>query len=208
MVLASHSSLTCFSSALTCWVCQQVLQPPLFSSFGCGCSRPALAWHGYNLGCSHWERAVWQRARRSLVGGFPPARELLLASALAHGPCLSCTVGLPVPSLALRSPADLSSQLGFRPSPSPQPCLAIRAIGCPGHPPDLLCSSCFGTMGQGSCPRPPPLHSGLTFPCRAGLQPLLPDRPENVERERITPQVQDQMLEASFASQKIHPPRN
>lgn len=36
---------------------------------------------------------------------------------------------------------------------SPQPGLDMRVIYCPNNPLDMLCSSCLGTMGQGSCPR-------------------------------------------------------
>lgn len=54
---------------------------------GCGCSRPALAHCGWNLGSSCWERTVQEGSRRRLTGGFPWAQELHLDSDLAHSPC-------------------------------------------------------------------------------------------------------------------------
>lgn len=93
--------------------------------------------------------------------------------------------GMRVPGLVLCPPAASPSQRRFRPSLSPQPGLEMRVIDCPDNPPDLLCSSCLGTMGQGSCPRVSTLQYRNYFLSRAAQQPLHPDRSENVERHYV-----------------------
>lgn len=206
VVLASHSFQNLFSSTSTKRFCS--LFPP-----------PALAvdaqnqlWHGVAItsGTAPWKEPCEKDAGGASLKASAPAQELLWDSILAHGFCLTCIVGMPVTSLVLCSHTDLTSQPDFRTSPSPQPCLAITAIGCPGCPsrPSLLL--CLDTMEWNSCPRVSAFDSTLTFPCRAAQQPLLCDRPENVEREKITPHVQEQLLklQASFTAQTIHPSMN
>lgn len=82
--------------------------PSHFQHFVCGCSRPAVAPCGCNLGSGCWERAVGERAGRSFTGASPGNRSciwvqtwlIVLAHAITcvqpHAMLTFCLTCLPV----------------------------------------------------------------------------------------------------------------